>query len=210
MKAWLLHLANQDPPAGTRQEFYALKHRLLQRHARFDGHQIQEISKPCYGPRKWNHGYGEYEYDGCPGETCPRCSGTGVFDIRWIRLERWTWGRYTFHVPSGDTRTIPSPYPPRDLIRGRIEHQANHQRSREALLWLYLVTGQLGTWWRECSGYSCTCRLYPMLNLQRVVAKLRARLSRHRCFCGRRFWTWGSGRCICPRCRREPVDEMPF
>lgn len=210
MRSWLLHLANTNPPVGTRQQFYALKHQLLKRYGHFEGHQIQQIEKPCFGPRKHSTDGDEWEFQGCPGETCPRCRGSGVFDIRWVRLERWTWGRYVFHVPSGDTRIIPSPYPPRDMIRGRIEHQHNHQVSREALLWLYLLTSQFATFWRECGGYSCTCRLYPMLNLQRVVAKARARFSRRNCFCGRRFWTWGTGWCICPRCRREPVDEMPF
>lgn len=210
MKAWLLHLANANPPFSTRQEFYTLKHRLLKRYGHFEGHQIQEIRKDCWGPGRINDAYGEYEYQGCRGETCPRCRGTGVFDIRWVRLERWTWGRYVFHVPSGDTRVIPSPYPPRDMIRGRIEHLHDHQRSREALLWLYLLCGQYRTWWHECGGHNCTCRLYPLLNLHRVVAKLRSRFSRRTCGCGRRFWTWGTGWGICPRCRRQPVDEMPF
>lgn len=62
MKAWLLHLANANPPFSTRQEFYTLKHRLLKRYGHFEGHQIQEIRKDCWGPGRINDAYGEYEY----------------------------------------------------------------------------------------------------------------------------------------------------
>jgi len=204
--ATLLHYANAHPPLD-RAAFYALKDRLLRKHARFARHQIQEIRKECCGP--WNR-----ELDcraGCPGEKCPCCGGTGVYDIRWVRLERWEWAGYTFHIPAGDTRQIPSPYPPDGMIRGRIEHASYGRKSREAVLWLYLLCGEWRMLWRSLIG-SCSCGRYwwPLLNVQRVVMHLSMWLSWRKCWCGRWYPTWGSGWCVCQKCRNKPSEPIPF
>lgn len=202
--ATLLHYANADPHFLHRADFYALKHCLLKRYGRFAGHDIQEIRKECYGRRdRW---YGDWE--GCPGEKCPKCGGTGVFDIRWFRLERWEWGGYTFHVPSGESRKIPSPYPPKGMICGRITHPDYGRASHEAALWLYLLCGEWRLLWWSLRG-SCCCGWYwwPLLNVQRVVMHLSMWLSWRKCFCGRWFPTWGSGWQVCRRCRKSRSIE---
>ncbi len=202
--ATLLHYANANPPWDHRP-FYLLKCRLLHKYARFTGHQIQEIRKECLGRR--DH-FGDWS--GCKGELCPKCGGTGVYDLRWVRLERWEWAGYVFHIPAGDTRKIPSPYPPDGMIRGRIEHAEYGRKSREALLWLYLLCGEWRLLWRTLTS-SCSCGRYwwPLLNCQRVAMHLSEWLRWDRCSCGRWFPTWGSGWCVCKRCRKV-TEDVPF
>lgn len=212
LKAYLLHIANRQPFGVHRNDFYDLKHRLLQRYGRFTGHQIQEIRKDCWGERRYDDQ--DLDSDGYTtvpcGPNCKRCRGTGIYDIRWVRLERWEFCKYVFHVPAGDTRIIPSPYPPKDMIRGRIEHGGDGRSSAEAAMWLYVLCGEWRLWWRCCCSSFCTCGWYPMLHAQRIVTHLRCFFSRATCFCGKRFWTWGSGWCVCPKCRNTNPDEMPF
>jgi len=208
--ATLLHYANASPPMD-RREFYALKDRLLHNHARFTGHQIQEIRKECWGP----YNRCEDGHVGCQGEHCPKCGGTGVYDLRWVRLERWEWSSYTFHIPSGDTRKIPSPYPPDGMIRGRIEHTNYGRKSHEALLWLYLLCGEWRLLWNEMQGSACCGRYWwPLLNVQRVVMHLSMWLEWKRCWqCDRWFPTWGSGWRVCRKCRkcrRTTPTDAPF
>src|SRR2546430_712949 len=95
--ALLLHYANANPP-WNRTEFYSLKNRLLIRYAKFRGYDLQIIKKECWGPLDPDGDYGDHT--GCQGRFCPHCGGTGIFDVRWVRLERWQWGRYLFHRPT--------------------------------------------------------------------------------------------------------------
>src|SRR5690606_6681754 len=138
----LLHYANASPP-WNRTEFYALKERLLRQHGRFLGHDIQEITKECWGHREWDNEWGEYGYLDCTKDDKCRCRGTGIFDRRWIRLERWEWCGYVFHRPVDDTRIAPVDM--NNVLRapdivGRIEHPDYGDKSNEAVLWLYLLT----------------------------------------------------------------------
>lgn len=199
----LLHYANAGQPA---RQLYELKHDLLRKHARFEGHDLQEIRKPCFGEP-----IGYYEWAGCRGRACRRCRGTGVFDIRWVRLERWTWCGYTFHVPAGDTRVPPELGSVR--IFGRIEHPDYGLKSAEAELWLFALCGRWGSLWRamRASSYGQP-RAWPLLNLQWIVFHLAMKLSWRRCWCGKLFPTWGSGWQICRACRAPQAarDEVPF
>ena len=219
LTAWLLHVANTDTGPALRTEFYDLKERLLKKHGRFVGHQIQEIKKPCWGP--WGNEYGERQ--GCLGEKCPHCGGTGVFDLRWVRLERWEWGGFVFHRPAGDTRTIPSPYPPRDMILGRIQHRKYGLGANEARLWLFLLCGEFRLWWRDMRSHAaCGWQWWPLTNLQRLTMRLGMWFHRGTCSCGRRYFTSRGGMyaCYCRRCERamqqraadlyEEVEEVPF
>lgn len=205
--AILLHHANADPP-WPRVEFYAIKERLLRRYGRITDYEWQEIRKECWGP--WGREYGERQ--GCQGAKCPHCRGTGVFDIRWVNLERWEWSGHVFHRPHWSTRTPPAVGTVKFF--GRIEHNANHQKSREAALWLYLLCGEWRVFWNTLR-YSCCCtrRAYPMLWLQWAVMNMSMWLSWRRCWCGRWFPTWGSGWQCCRRCRkprRIEIEETPF
>ena len=210
--AYLLHVANTDPPTTTRTGFYDLKHRLLKRRAHFAGHDIQEIRKECWGP--WNRR--GYDRVGCLGERCPHCGGTGVFDLRWVRLERWEWAGYTFHVPVDNSRVVPSPYPNPRMIHGRIEHRDYGRGATEAALWLYVLCGEWRLLWRTLRGSShCYPGWWPLCNLQRIVMHAVMWLRWKKCWCGRWFPTWGSGWQACHRCRKpKPVtnetEDIPF
>lgn len=193
----LLHYANASPP-HNRTEFYALKSRLVEEHGRFCGHDLQEIRKECWGPLvPFSEGGYEGERRGCQGEKCRNCGGTGVFDIRWIRLQRWEWCGRVFHSPDGETRRPPDAGSVN--IFGRIEHPKYGRASHEAVLWLYLLCGEWRLFWKAMRG-SCCCGWvwWPLLNVQKVVMHL----------------TWGSGRQICRRCWNAPSwddnQEIPF
>jgi hypothetical protein len=200
--ATLLHYANASPPT-ERTAFYDLKERLLQRYGTFRGHDLQEIRKPCWGWGWWRDDGGAK----C-GPKCFRCGGTGIFDLRWVRLERWEWMGYVFHRPAGDTRIKPEGHV---AIQGRIEHPRYGRASSEAALWLYLLCGEWALLWRALRGSSCCgWYLWPLLNVQRVTMHAALWLSRQRCcFCGKTFFTWGSGWQVCKPCRDVP-REIPF
>ena len=206
--ATLLHYANASPPWNS-QDFYSLKSRLLNRHARFCGHDLQEIRKKCWGYRDWDSDY--QDYMGCAGATCKKCGGTGLIDIRWVRLQRWEFCGYVFHCPDGDTR-VPPPIGTK-LIIGRIEHANYGRASSEAVLWLYLLCGEWRLLWKELrSSRACGWTWWPLLNVQKVAMELSMMFRWQRCFCGRMYPTWGSGRQVCRRCWNRPVtyDEVPF
>ncbi len=201
----LLHLANADP--GDRRSFYELKERLLRRYATFWGNDIQEIVKECWGDQVDEHG----DRYGC-GPQCRRCGGTGVWERKWIVLQRWHWGGYVFHVPEGRTYQKPESV----QIHGRIEHPDYGRASREAELWLYLLCREWRKWWHAVST-SCYMRpgWWPMCRLQKVAMRLRTNFSWRRCSdCNCLFLTWGSGWLVCKTCREpKPVagrDEVPF
>jgi len=188
--AWLLHYANARPPLFS-TDFYKLKDRLLFKFATCQGYDVQEIRKECWGNRRDAFG----DVSGC-GPRCTRCGGTGIFDLFWVRLERWQWGRYTFHRPIWRGRIKPlSPI----QIHGRIEHAKYGHASDEAVLWLYLLSGELRLLWHAMKS-SCACGwyLWPFLNLQRVVMRtrawLRVRTSRIQ---GVPHWI------TCPECKRH-------
>ena len=208
--AMLCHYANADARGNHR--FYDLKDRLLRQYAAFDGHDMQVITKECWGDKRDEYG----EWTRC-GKSCRRCGGTGVWDQRWVRLQRWRWGKYTFHIPDGDTRIKPDSV----QIVGRIEHPDYGRASREAELWLYAVTLQWSTLWKQLSsGYYCQPGFWPMCVMQKLATKLRLLFHRKRCWCGKWFWTWGSGWQICRQCRRPRTrntandlsleDDVPF
>lgn len=206
--ATLLHYANSSAPAVGTERFYALKSFLLRRYARFGGHDMQEIRKECWG--YWNS-YGD-DPVGCQGASCRKCRGTGIYDIRWHRLERWEWCGYLFHVPSGSTSVPCSP--DQVTIRGRIEHRDYGKAPGESLLWLLMLTGQWSHLWFDLSTHAyCSWSWYPLLNVQRVAFWLRMKLSWQRCYCGSWFPTWGTGWRICKVCRQpkpQEASDIPF
>lgn len=206
----LLHLANSSPPGIYRQEFYALKQRLLEKHGEPDGYDTQEIVKEC-----WGH-WSATEYGvhiGCSRSPSCRCGGTGIFSRRIIGLERWCWGRFNFHRPID---RIPNAL---ITIRGRIQHRKYGRVSNEATLWLYLLCGEFRLLARHMSA---TCSLgaycFPMLLLNRAWFWVAHHINRRECiYCRKRFFTLGTGWCVCWKCQKmgktgaEPIDEpIPF
>jgi hypothetical protein len=124
-----------------------------------------------------------------------------------VRLERWFWRGYLFHIPSGDTRK-----PPESVqILGTISHKHYGRLSSEAALWLYLFSWEWRLFSRALrSSWHHRCGLWPMLNLQRAVAMFSMKFGRRTCWCGKRFQTWGSGWLICKDCRNKPAEPIPF
>lgn len=197
---WLLALANADPGCH-RRDFYALKDRLLKKYGRVVGEDVQRIVDHCWGDTQ----------QGCEGKSCRRCGGTGFWRDRWFLLERWELGGRTFHRPAG-------PAKPRavDYIAGYIRHNPRNLRAcREALLWLALLFDCRLFWLALTSSRTHGWHWRPMLALQSVVFRVHIYTRRHQCYCGKMFWTRGSGWQICQACRRalhsrEGFDELPF
>ena len=144
--AILLHYANARPPY-RRVEFYALKDRLLRRFARQAGTHWQCIRKKCWGPYGLDGGI--YGRIGCQGAECPNCDGKGIYLERWIQLEVWQWGSYTFHHPI-ESYGWPDPHPEMPDIFGYIRHVGvSYERSKKARLLLYLLSGAWRLLWLE-------------------------------------------------------------
>jgi len=201
--AWLCHLANASP--ANRTVFYELKRRLLEQFAKFNGYEYQQITKECWGDKRDEQGY----LYGC-GPYCLRCGGTGFFDVKWIKLKRWVWHGYVFHTPQ-ETIYVK---PPSVQIHGRIKHADYGLASREAELWLYLVTFQFKSWWKVATSmYYFRPGFYPMCRIQKIATRLRSMLNWRRCWCGKLFPTCGSGWAICKKCR-DPIleqdNDVPF
>lgn len=189
---FLLHRANTDPPIAAREEFYRLKDLLLERYATRDGADVQEIVKECWG----------YSYDyTCPGSSCTKCGGTGVFDRFYVLLHRYRWGRHVFHRPGQRSRfrgdlTI--------TIRGRIRHARYGRSASEARLWLYALTGEWKLLLRSLTnGASCGWYLWPLLNVQRFGFTISMLPARYRNWRWQRYWN---------RERVRPIEdaELPF
>lgn len=184
--AWLLGLGNARARGSSLdREFYALKDRLLRKYGTRDGVDIQHIKRECWG----------YEEDGkCLGKGCRRCGGSGVWDEKWIELERWAIGGRVFHRPSGFRYSAPSAddlFAPRNVIEGLITHyDVSYRASSEARLWLFLLFDRRA--WRHEIGRSRACgwQWRPMLALQAIVFEIRMALAlpwNRRCLCGRRI-----------------------
>lgn len=155
----LLHYANARPPTLHRQEFYALKDRLLRRYGVPDGEDVQEIIKEC-----WCNG----DY----GTRCYKCRGTLVYDRKWVRLQRWRFGKYVFHQPIETLRV------PREgwnvNIRGLVQHPSYGVLSNEAALWLLVLCGWWGLFFSLLSASRFEHpRLYPLSCLQYIIFGIR-------------------------------------
>ena len=134
---YLLHLANRSVSIISREGFYNLKKKLLQKYGTFDSVEMQHIKKECYSCKngvfisKWKE-----------PQTCWACCGTGIYTEFWTRLEKHKLGNYYFHTPT--ERFLRHQYKPIEgdktiSIEGLIEHtKPKYNLAREATLWLYL------------------------------------------------------------------------
>lgn len=217
---WLLGWANADPPTLYREDFYALKRRLLERYGTMTGTVEQHLVKPCWGERSWDDEYGEYAYEGC-GPDCQRCGGTGRYEESWVTLQEWELGDHRFHVPIGGKRRLPL-VANGHWIEGLIRHHRNPRRCREALLWLCLFCDRKLLRCLLGSGYHCTCGAWPLLNLQRAVGVMLewwrrikgvvTRIGWDECWnCEAEFWRWPWTRGnVCRACRQAGEEGLPF
>lgn len=151
---YILHLANRSVSIISREGFYNLKKKLLQKYGTFDSVEMQHIKKECYSCKngvfisKWKE-----------PQTCWACCGTGIYTEFWTRLEKHKLGNYYFHTPTEKAFKYDKvegkfyfsnfsvhQYKPIDierdktaLIEGLIKHtKPKYNLAREATLWLYL------------------------------------------------------------------------
>lgn len=157
---FILHVANTSPPIGLlKDRFYAMKQRILELFGTLDGHDIQYITKRCWG---------SYGYAGCQGEDCPKCGGSGIYNFFWVKLERWQLGSYTFHRPIDRRQSNPWG---KVTIEGLIEHRRySGWWANEAQLWLALFFDRSlfrdMFWYRL--GRPCAFWLPPLVFLSKL------------------------------------------
>lgn len=207
--AWLLGLANARASSSPhRRDLYDLKDRLLRRYAVRDGEDVQRVVDVCHG----------WRFEGCDGDRCTKCGGTGVWQTRWVMLERWRLAGRVFHRPVGPTtpRAV-------DFIDGRIWHDVPARVAAEAALWLALLFDRALFWTLLVhGGRFCGWQWRPMLALQALVYEARSRTHRLRsalspraCIhCGARFWIGRRERYVCRSClaaiATDADTELPF
>jgi hypothetical protein len=127
--SWLLHHANRF---GKDNEFYAVKDRILTKHGKHVGYDVQHIEgKKCFTC----HGTGKYDkwdqYGIYDPDWCWHCAGNGFYkDPQWICLSRINFGGYIFHKPLKRERCIKNPFTKigwmvsdRSIITGYIKHE---------------------------------------------------------------------------------------
>jgi hypothetical protein len=191
--SWLLMSANTDPGILRRDEFYAIKERLLMRYGTIQGTEIQHIKKDCFTC----DGTGEYE----PEVDCYKCWGTGVYQEFWVKLISWDWNGYSFHQP---VERKHKPFLSEDGSHVPITHEGyitklHHWAANESRLWLFLLFDRK-TFFRAMKS-SCQCRpRLPLSIIQKIVFDLRLLPSRVR----HNYWS-----CLRKlRCFLKPVVEV--
>lgn len=175
MIARLLHCANASPPWDQKREFYALKERLLKRHGTPDGADVQHIEgKICFRCSGSGQGYSDYGWD----DYCYRCDGTGWYKRqKWVVLNRYRFGGYTFHVPGEVSYKKPEPDTTR--IEGYVTHSDYGDKSNTAFPTLCLLCGEWRMLWRWLCGsrrvywYRC----HPWFWLQAAITPVVWRLN---------------------------------
>ena len=134
--SYLLWLANSDAPdwRANRLPFYALKSRLLEKHAEPDSCDWQRIIHECWSC----FGTGLYTHYSGNQDTCHKCRGSGEYRRSYIRLYRWKFGGRVFHVPGQRQGFRPDYVDINDVIPGRIHHQRQGWRAVLAY-WILLA-----------------------------------------------------------------------
>lgn len=194
----LLWLANaQMSSCIDRTAGYAIKERILRRWGALVGEDIQHIKRMCYGC----DGSGEY----WTGADCYRCAGSGIYDEKWIRLERWELAGRVFHRPAG---YMSRPMNGMVTVEGRIIHERPNLRAcEEALFWLALMFDRSLFRRMMMSGRAYGSLWMPLRGLQALVFETRAIVRRiafrRSCMtCGRHWIRWFERGRIhkCPQC----------
>lgn len=114
--AELLYRANSKPPIMYREQFYALKTRLLEKHGTVTGFVVQHIQKDCWDCN-----------DGWWSETqaCYSCDGTGIYKSLWVRLVQYQWGEHTFLIPKERYEQVEKPAQWEEpTLTGYVHHNA--------------------------------------------------------------------------------------
>lgn len=161
--AILLHYANRKPPITRKQEFYAVKTKILTKYGQKTGNDIQHIHKECYSC----FGTGNFNMF----EECWKCNGTGVYDQFWTLLAKYKFCGYEFHQPVAKFFENPG-YRTFGKIEGYINHKPpKYYLAEECAFWLFLLYdrktffGMMGN-----VGYSSK-KFTPMVILSTIIQK---------------------------------------
>lgn len=134
----LLHYANRDIPFFAKEEFYAVKKKLLEKYAIHVDEEYQHIKKECYtcgATGKFNHYYRGIE-------MCFKCYGTGIYEEFITILSLYEFGRYYFHIPKSKQYIhlhMGGKLPNVKFIEGYINHTTpKYNIGLECALWLLL------------------------------------------------------------------------
>lgn len=167
--AKLLHYANRRPPTLREQEFYAIKEKILLRHGRKIGYDVQHIRKDCYSCDE----AGMFRCDWKMPEPCWNCGGTGVYDEFWTLLEKYQLGKYTFHRPVSKVYENPG-YQTFGKIEGYIRHDTpGYYISAECAFWLFLIYDRK-TFFSYIGKVGFPSRKFtPMVIISTVIQELR-------------------------------------
>lgn len=195
MIAKILHVCNTAPDCfGSKEDFYALKSRLLGRYGAPDGYDVQKIS----GKECWScNGTGVFTHMSGTRDTCFKCYGSGWHKHPvWVTLKRYRWGRYVFHTP--EDRSYKEPQPDVTNIHGYIRHpHYSWRKTRWAAIALALL---------------CERKFFWPLFVEEMQRLWVVRVCRRRCIdCECHTWST-SWRCRdCEKaCKRAGVEEIPF
>lgn len=192
MIAKLLHICNSNPHCfGDKEDFYALKSRLLDRYGTPDGYDVQHIpGKPCWSCEGTG---GLYEPCGCY-----KCGGSGWFKHPvWVTLRRYRMGRYVFHTPDG--RSYEKPEPDVTNIEGYVQHANYDWRTLERAALVLALLFERRFFWRLLKDR------WERLWIVRLLTR--------RCIdCKRRTWSVRTWRCRSCEVMREIVGQpdLPF
>lgn len=176
---FLLHHANRDVSAFSKQFFYVLKTRILKKNATFIGDVYQKINRAC-----WDcNGTGIYEdFDG-DKEVCYNCHGTGIYSVHWTKLSQYKLGRCSFLIPIEILYTEPKA---EVTIEGKVKHKpTKFHFSRECTLWLYLFYDK-DMFWKELTKIYCPRQIRtPLVFIGNIInriiaAKMRAKRPRYK------------------------------
>jgi hypothetical protein len=130
--AEMLHRGNSGVPHLFREAFYGAKTFLLSAFGTPLEHDVQRIDDACFSC----DGTGVHAYQTRYAEDCWKCRGTGVFRTRFIWLDKFRLGPYTFHSPVSGVIFRGTPAV---SIKGRIEHTRYEDSTDCALTlaWLF-------------------------------------------------------------------------
>jgi len=167
--AKLLHYANRRPPITRKQEFYAIKEKILAKYGRKIGYDVQHIRKDCYSCDET----GMFRCDWKEPESCWKCGGTGVYEEFWTLLEKYQLVKYTFHRPISKVYENPG-YQTFGKIEGYISHDTpGYYLHAECAFWLFLIYDRK-TFFSYIGKVGFPSRKFtPMVILSTVIQKVR-------------------------------------
>ncbi len=122
----LFFVCNSGAYSEKEDYFYPLKDKLLKKHGKPDGYDLQVIDHKCCSC----DGEGYLEFSDNSRELCEDCEGTGIYKTARVILSRYILGKRIYHIPSNDYALLDESAP-KSTINGFIAHD---DIDREAVL----------------------------------------------------------------------------